>query len=351
MSLNAEQLNGPFEAAWRVLEDAVAAGNLPSAVFALANAEETLGVEASGPGLGQTAVSPDSIFLLASITKPIVATGILQLVERGSILLHEPIANLWPEFAANGKPGITLWHLLTHTSGLDESYAERLERSPGADLRDLDARGVAETGLDFPPGSAYHYCNAGFRAMATLIERISGQSYPEYLAEHVLRPAGMVDTTFAPIGARAERAVPVLDMPYPMAGFVAAASPAGGYWSTAADLIAFGQAYLNGGKGRRGSVLGPATIAAATRVQYTGNDDADAIQPAPVYRGLGWGLVGPGRSELLPLGTYRHGGATGTVLLVDPIHRLVLTVLTNRWDQDGRWRDRAINALYSGLAI
>jgi CubicO group peptidase (beta-lactamase class C family) len=328
----------------------VADGHLPSAVFAVANPEETLAVEAVGPAPAAGPDLRDSIYLLASITKPIVATGILQLVERGAILLHEPIAHLWPEFAANGKEGITLWHLLTHTSGLDESYSDRLRAGPEVSPRVADAAALVETGLIFRPGSAYRYCNAAFRVMAILIERLSGQPYPEYLHANVLEPAGMIDTTFAPAGRRADRAVEVLDMFVPMPMFVAAASPAGGYWSTAADLLAFGQAYLNQGQGRRGRILGPAGVAAATRIQYRGNDDLDQIQPAPVYRGLGWGVVGPGRSELVSLGAFRHGGATGTLLLVDPVRRLVLTFLTNRWDQDNRWRDRAINAFFAELA-
>jgi len=98
-----ERIARPFTAAWRVVESAVFAGYLPSAVFAVADEHETLATRQLGPTGEEGAVRADSIFLLASVTKPIVATGILQLVERGDLLLHEPVANNWPEFAMNGK--------------------------------------------------------------------------------------------------------------------------------------------------------------------------------------------------------------------------------------------------------
>ena len=83
------------------------------------------------------------------MTKPIVATGVLRLVERGDLLLHEPVANNWPEFAVNGKADVTLWHLLTHTSGLDENFGTPSSR----DLPAWETEQVRRATLNFPPGS------------------------------------------------------------------------------------------------------------------------------------------------------------------------------------------------------
>src|SRR5262245_37392118 len=204
VSMDAERIANSFESAWRVIQAAVAAGHLPSAVLAVANAEETLAIRRTGPN-GDESVKPDAIFLLASVTKPIAATAILQLVERGDLLLHEPVANLWPEFAANGKEQVTLWHLLTHTSGLNESFG----RPSSSDLRAWETEAVRATGLDFPPGSRYRYCTASFRVMTALIERLTDQPYDVHLDAKVLRPSGMIDTTFTPRGALAARAMPV----------------------------------------------------------------------------------------------------------------------------------------------
>ncbi len=349
MSSVAAAVSRAFAAAWDVIDAAVADGHLPSAVLAIGSRDEILKLRTSGSG----AITPteDSIFLLASVTKPIAATGVLQLVERGKILLHEPIANHWPEFAINHKESVTLWHLLTHTSGLDESYSERPSAAvDGASLRAVDAARACETYLSFEPGTRYRYCNASFRVMMTLVERLTGQDYVEYLRANVLVPSGMVDTTFRPGDDQASRVVPALDLPFALEPFLALAHPAAGYWSTAADLIAFGQTYLAGGRGRHGRVLGPTMARAAARVHYEGVEESDAIRPNTLQRGLGFRVYGTSRIELVPPGSYGHGGATGTLLLIDPTHDLVLVFLTNRWGQDNRWRDRAINAFYGELA-
>lgn len=347
MNLSHNAISRPAEAFLTVVRPAVDEGHLPCALFAVANREGLLRCDTVG------GPKPDSIFLLASVTKPIVATGILRLVEQGAISLHEPIANHWPEFAVNHKETVTPWHLLTHTSGLDEGYAQRQPKEgaplPHGDVREIEARLVQETFLNFAPGSRYRYCNAGFRAIAALIERLSGRDYVEYLRAEVLAPLGMADTTFSPTGSQRERAMPVLDMPFSPGLFAALASPSGGYWSTAADLIRFGQMLLGKGQFQGNRVLGSATVAAATRVHYEGVNSDDPIQPAPVYRGLGFQVVGAGRAGLVPVGTFGHGGATGTYLWVDPHHDLVIVFLTNRWGQDSRWRQRAINAFYGAL--
>lgn len=336
-----------FEAAWKVISRAVADDQLPSAVFAVAGRDELIRIAATGPAQGSWRPTTDSIYLLASISKPIVATAILQLVDAGQVLLNEPVANLWPEFAVNHKDTVTLWHLLTHTSGLDESDRAR-NGIPQDGARAWDVAAVRDTSLSFVPGSRYRYCNAAFRAMVTLVERLTGRDYVDILAERVLAPIGMADTSFAP-SADSGRVAPVLDCPFVLDDWVGLASPSGGYWSTATDLVAFGQMWLKQGSVGETRVLSSASVRAATRVQYEGTNLDDPIQPAPIYRGLGFSIRGPGRTELLPVGSYGHGGATGTQLWIDPINALVLVFLTNRWGQPAQWRDRALNAFYGEL--
>ena len=345
-----------FDAAWAVLAEAVAQENLPSAVLSVANAHEVIRQASIGGASSASALSVETLFLIASITKPIVATSVLRLVERGALLLHEPIVNHWPEFGVNYKQNVTLWHLLTHTSGLDQGNITRVhDRYDRSQLRDadipaLDAAAVRETFLNFPPGTAYAYCNSGFRVMAELIQRLTQRAYSDYLQKEVLDPIGMIDTTFVPNAAQRVRTVAALDLPFPLELFEKSLAPSGGLWSTAGDLTRFGQAYLNGGRSGSGQVLTPGTVAAATRVQYAGVDSTKGTSPNAVYRGLGFAIVGPGLSELVPVGSYGHGGASGTRLLIDPANQLVLVFLTNRWGQDNRWRDRAINAFYGSLA-
>ena len=343
-----------LERAFTLVRQGVKNGEFPSAVLAIADREQIIRCEAYGPADGSYAVSTDSIYLLASITKPIVATAIMRLVERGKILLHEPIAGLWPEFGVNHKETVTLWHLLTHTSGLDESYQTRQRgenASPTtlapADLHTIDLAGAVGSFLNYRPGSRHTYCNASFRVMAGLIERLTGQSYVDFLRAEVLEPLGMVDTTFAPSAEQAPRAVPVADLPWPEEFFRRLATPAGGLYSTAADLIAFGRAFLNRGRHNGYRLLSPSAVAAMTRVQFEGTTEYSPGQVEPLRWGLGWSLNKG--FELAPPPAFGHGGATGTYLLVDPVHDLVVVFLTNRWGQDSRPRDRIFNAIYGAI--
>ncbi len=339
MKLNPERL----QVAYDLLREHVASGTLPVGLLAVADRREVLRCEGYGPS---GPIDPAGIYLLASITKPIVATAVMQLVERGKLLVDDPVARHIPEYAVNDKGKVKVWHLLTHTSGMDEGYTARLgSRTPEADLR-----GACETFLRFAPGSRYEYCNAAFRVLGELVTRLGGQPYPDYLREHVFEPAGMVDTAFWPEPAKRQRVLPVADFPDDLVSveaFAAAAHPAGGLFSTAADLVAFGQAYLNGGRGRHGRLLGPATIATMTCLHTAGI--ADNATGEPAWRGLGWSKVSPRQGLLLAPAGYGHGGATGTHLWIDPENELVLVFLTNRWGLDSGVKQRILNAVMAAI--
>jgi len=102
-----------FDAARRLVES----GSRSTAALAVADSTGLLRAEAYGAQV-------DSIFLLASITKPIVVTGLMQLLEEGALLLNDPVALHIPEFAVNCKGGVTVRHLMTHTSGMDEGFLQ-----------------------------------------------------------------------------------------------------------------------------------------------------------------------------------------------------------------------------------
>ncbi|MGQ9684013.1 MAG: serine hydrolase domain-containing protein [Anaerolineae bacterium] len=322
-------------------------GEVPSAVLAVGNREGLVRCEAFS---GQDAAAPDSIYLLASISKPITATALMQLVEDGLLVLSEPLARYIPEFAQPAKPTVTAHHLLTHTSGMEEkAYWDTL----GASLAPVEAfvRAACCAGLHFQPGSRYEYCTLSFFVLAELIARLSGMPYVDYLRERVLVPLGMVDTSFDP-GAENPRAMPVRNfLPEPaLAMWKALAVPGGGLWSTAADLVAFGRAFLNGGCADTGArLLAPATIDLMTRDHVAGLVEMVEGQPRPAHYGLGWGkapLRGhmPGSAQ-----AFEHSGATGTLLLVDPEWDLVYVFLTNRWEASDQARLGALQAVYAAL--
>src|SRR5690349_9581714 len=103
-----------------VVDEAVSKGPYPSGVLVVANSERVL-LKHAVSKTGKAPAREDGIFLLASITKPIVATAIMRLVEEGRLLLSDPVAKYIPEFALFEKSHVTVRHILTHTSGLDES--------------------------------------------------------------------------------------------------------------------------------------------------------------------------------------------------------------------------------------
>jgi CubicO group peptidase (beta-lactamase class C family) len=125
------------------------------------------------------------------------------------------------------------------------------------------------------------------------------------------------------------------------------AIPAGGLWSTAADLVRFGQSFLTG----RPRVLGPAARRAMTTLQTGGIAQIDASGATPAYYGLGFGKAGPAgpAAELRTPDGFGHGGATGTLLWIEPGLDLVFVFLTNRWGIEAIHARMALNATLAAV--
>jgi CubicO group peptidase (beta-lactamase class C family) len=299
----------------------------------------------------------DALFRIASMTKPITALGIMMLVDEGKLSVEDPVEKHLPEFRGQmlvaGRSGdsltltkpsrpISVRDLLTHTSGLPGKFPAGL-----ADLyvkRDRTlAEGVmavSQQSLEFEPGTKWAYCNPGIDTLGRLIEVLSGQSYEEFLSKRIFEPLGMKDTTFYPTAAQLARLahtcekkegklVPanntLIDLPpharYPI--------PAGGLYSTGADLAQLYQMMLN--RGTRGNVrlLSADSVAAMTKVQ-TGDLPA-AFTPGMGF-GFGWAVVRQptGVTEMLSPGSYGHGGAFGTQAWIDPDKDLFMVLLIQR---------------------
>lgn len=332
-----------------VAEEAVRQGPYPAAVLAVANSERILLKHAvSKPG--RAPAREDGIFMLASITKPIVATAVMRLVEEGQVLLADPVAKHIPEFAAEGKECVTVFQILTHTSGLDEAaWVGELQARRAAPAEELVRMACAST-LRFAPGSRYEYNSFSFYILGELIARLGGLPYPEYLRRWIFKPLGMRDTSFAPEGADRSRAMPVYGedvTPEALAYYTSVAFPGGGLWSTIADLATFGQAFLRGGLWNGYHLLSPAAIELMTRLHTAGMTESFDGQTVAANYGLGWGK--PGAQSLASWRAYRHGGVTGTLLLVDPEWDLVFVFLTNHWGIKATAPDQTLNAVYGAL--
>jgi CubicO group peptidase (beta-lactamase class C family) len=342
-----------LEYAAQAAGEAVQNGPLPTALIAVAGRDKTLWTHLS-PGADD--VRLDSIFQIASITKPVVATAIMRLVEEGKMLLDVPVATYLPEFGSNDKGRVTTWHLLTHSSGLEEQrFMDELLAlglSGGPVSPNFMYEACCRSELTFEPGRAYRYNSLAYSVLGELITRLGGEPYPDYLSRHIFEPLGMSDTDFSPVDRR--RAAPLHDFQpaHMLEAFNAMAVPGGGLWSTSADLVTFGQAFLRGGTSAGGyKLLSPASVDLMTR-HYTQGVTQFETGTRFDY-GLGWGKPSMPRDGglLASERAYGHGGASGTLLWIDPEYDFVYVFLSNRWDMVDPLdtRSRCLNVVYGAI--
>ena len=274
-----------------MLKAATDCGDIPGVVAMAANRDGLLyegafGRRALPDGAAMTA---DTVFWIASMTKAITSAAAMQLVEQGKLVLDEPIAKILPELArpqvlegfdAADEPrlrparrAITLRHLITHTSGFvydiwNPEMARYMERKdiPGI----ITCRNSAlDLPLAFDPGDAWDY-GTGIDWVGKAVERVSGQQLGEYFAEHLFEPIGMTDTSFRLTPERRGRLAAMharnadgtltpiefeipQDPEFEMGG--------GGLYSTAADYLVFERVLLNEGRADGRQVLRPETVA------------------------------------------------------------------------------------------
>lgn len=190
----------------------------------------------------------DTRFRVASMTKMMTAVAVLQLVQNGRLKLEDPIGKHLPDYPnQNAASAITIHHLLTHTGGLGDIFgpsldANRLQlRAPQDYVNLFGARDLL-----FPPGSRWLYSNYGFIVLGAVIEKVSGQTYADYMRDHVFRPAGMTSTD-------TNMAAGDVAVAYTMSAATGQLQPnrtwlpysglsAGGIVSTAADVVRFANA-------------------------------------------------------------------------------------------------------------
>jgi CubicO group peptidase (beta-lactamase class C family) len=331
-----------LERAFKLLEGAVRSGAIPGAALLVARRGSVAALRAFGRtrlDADAAPLPPDAIFLTASLTKPVTVTAAMLLVERGALLLDEPACAYLPAFGNRGKEQITLRHLMTHTSGLPDMLPDNFElRGRHAPLAEFVQR-ICELELDFAPGLGIQYQSSGIAILGALVERVAGLPLPQFLRRELFEPLGMVATSLGlgelPAGRIAEGNLDPqmrgVDWGWHTPYWRAFGAPWGGMFSTVEDLFRFCQLFLNCGRWGDAQLLSPALVQLMTSDQ-TG---ALALVPPEVKQGQSWGLgwrLHPASwsffGNLLSPGSYGHGGATGTVMWVDPPRELVCVLCT-----------------------
>ncbi len=278
-----------------------------------------------------SALSMDAIFLLASITKPMTAAGVMVLHDRGELRLTDPVRRFIPEFRLGARSRITVKHLLTHTSGLPDQLPENIElRKRNAPLSEFVERAI-RTDLLFEPGTRYQYQSMGILLLAEVCVRITGEPFAAFLERELFRPLGMERTALG-LGrfalADTQRSQVEQGPPHGGQGRTDAAhwdwnsaywrnlaSPWGGAHATAPNVSRFFREFLTPEEAR---VLRPDTARLMVRNHTTRTGTP---------RGLGFALgkaAGEGCSER----TFWHGGATGTLAWADPVTGTRFVLLT-----------------------
>jgi CubicO group peptidase (beta-lactamase class C family) len=291
-------------------------GILPTAVIGTATSKGIVDVAAFGASDGRVATAADP-YPLFSITKPIVGLTALRAVETGLLALDAPLDAAVPGF---GHPGVTLTHLLSHTSGIAEPP---LDLGTGVRAPTTLRGALVDADLDFAPGTMTRYSSIAFEGVAALVEHATGDTLASSLAL-LAEDAGMPGLSFTP--DREPR--PVFDAAeqgLDYGRFVGLRHPGAGLFATAADLLSLGAALLRDDD----SVVHPSTRSAMLRPLTAG---LPKLEPYPASAGQDWGLgwnlrhSAPG---LLERGVFGHGGWAGTEFWIYPDLDLCFVLLTN----------------------
>ncbi|MSR32043.1 MAG: class A beta-lactamase-related serine hydrolase [Gemmataceae bacterium] len=309
---------------------------LAGAVTVVADKDKILNLETVGFAdiKANKPMQPDTLFWIASMSKPITGTGLMILVDEGKVSLDDPVEKFLPEFKGimviaeqdenhvllkKAKTLMTVRHILSHTSGM--RFSSPLEK-PTLDMISVrdGVRSHALQPLQWEPGSKYQYSNAGINTGGRIIEVVSGQSYEDFMDKRLFEPLGMKDTTFWPNEEQVARlAKPykpnaaknnldettIVQLTYPLTARKRQPMPGGGLFSTAKDLTRFCQMVIQGGEFEGKRYLSEKTVKAMTSKQ-TGE--------LKEGYGIGWSTGG---------GTFGHGGALATNMAIDPSRGLI----------------------------
>lgn len=321
-----------FGPAREVVRKAVAKGNPPGAVFLIESGEKKTTLVEGQRALvpAKEAMTEDTVFDAASLTK-VVATlpSVLILMEQGKIELEAEARRYLPEM----RPGITIRHLLTHTSGLKPG----IPKEPAWSGYDTGIKLAIELEPDGPPDRFFRYSDINFILLGEIVRRVSGEKLDQFAAKHVFEPLKMDSTRFLPPDDWKQRIAPTEKdengvmlrsvVHDPTSRKMGGVTGHAGLFTTAGDLAKYSRMILNGGDG----VLKPETV----KLMITPHTIATVYE----RRGLGWDIdstFSRPRGKTFPIGSFGHTGFTGTSLWIEPQTNTFVIFMSSRLHPNGK---------------
>jgi CubicO group peptidase (beta-lactamase class C family) len=329
------------------MREFVEAKQISGAVTLVAHKGKIVHLEAVGEAdvAAHRPMTKETLFGVASMTKPITATAVMILQDDKKLSIDDPVSKYVPQFKdarlGEGRPQreITIRDCLTHTSGLsgDQAVVESLEKT---------AEELAKRSLKFEPGTKWEY-SPGLNVCGRVIEIVSGQSFEEFLAKRIFKPLQMTNSSFELTPER-KKNLALLYRPGEDKQSIVAADPqfspsttpgsgtpyygpSGGLFSTAADMARFYQMILNGGALDGARILSADAARQMTTIQ-TGELQV-GFTPGNAW-GLGFCIVREPQevTKMLSPGSFGHGGAWGTQGWIDPQRQTIYVLLIQRKD-------------------
>lgn len=275
--------------------------------------------------------APDTVYRLGSISKTFTAVAVLQLRDAGKLRLDDPVKAHLPWFEYRDRfpdgPRITVWNLLTHTSGLPRDAAFPYWTDRQFPTREQLIAGLREQEIVYEPGTHYKYSNLGLALAGEVVAAVSGESYADYLRAHVLAPLGMKSTFVETAQVPAERLATgylarLPDGTWPVAPptDARALTPSANLSSTVEDLARFVAAQFPRSGPEAGPLLSAATLREMHRVQWLDPDWSSG-------RGLGFAVWRQGARTLVGHGGWVAGHRAQ--IAFDPQTKVGVVVLTN----------------------
>lgn len=315
----------------QLIEKAISEGTMPGANYVLlANGEkyfESFGKKALIPEVEENNI--DTLYDMASLTKVIVTTtAAMILLEQGKIRLNDTVKLYVPKFR---HPNITIWDLMTHTSGLPSDVPGSLYRADGGLEKYLLSPEVI-----YPKNSKILYSDIGYILLGYVIEAVSGMTLDKFAEEYIFRPLEMVDSCYNPQDQSRCAPTEVYDKvvtrgyvhdekAYALGGVAGHA----GLFSTVKDVSHFMEMILNDGVYKGKQVLSKKSIDLLFTPQVA---EYKGISTVPYRRGLGWIIQGENSvsGDFASPKTIMHTGFTGTHMFIDFENKIAFCMLANR---------------------